>query len=124
MPQEHPSDAPDTPPEEDTGQVRITLAIGKDTLERLDAIVRRAGFGGRGRALDSLLEALEEIVSYTRQFNDNFAKVDASGEWTDADARAFRAALMAAALGFAKIDRFYGLKATGLMRGPPGVDIH
>ncbi|MGP8110210.1 MAG: hypothetical protein ACLQD9_05830 [Thermoplasmata archaeon] len=93
----------------DTGQVKISLSIGVDTLVRLDGIVERAGFGGRGRALDSLLESLDEVMTYVRRFNRNFSQMTDGPEWTKEDVNAFRNAIMAAALAFTKMERFYGL---------------
>ncbi len=59
-------------PEDDSGTVRITIAIGRDTLNRLDEIVKRGGYGGRGRALDSTLEWLGSTVSHYQQTRDAF----------------------------------------------------
>ena len=48
---------------------QVSVWLGKDTLERLDAIVERGHFGGRGRALDALLDALTESVDDINQWN-------------------------------------------------------
>lgn len=108
----------------DSEVVKITVSIGRDTQRRLDGIVEHGGFGGRGRALDSLLEALEEIVNHTRQFNANLSQ-SARGENHDADAEALKNALFAAVLAFSKFERFYGLKLAnappaGVSWPPPG----
>jgi hypothetical protein len=102
---------------EDGGQVKISLAIGKDTLQRLDRIVERGGFGGRGRALDSLLESLEEIVTHVRVFRRNFDSVTDTPEWTPQDQQALRSMVMAAALAFTKMERFYGLNEPPKQQG-------
>jgi len=44
------------------GLAKVTLLLGQDTVDRLDRIVRRGHFGGRGRALDALLDSLEDCV--------------------------------------------------------------
>ena len=44
------------------GIAKVTLLMGNDTLERLDKIVKRGHFGGRGRALDALLDALHSMA--------------------------------------------------------------
>lgn len=109
---------------EGDGQVKISLVVGKDTLDRLDSIVRHGGFGGRGRALDSLLESMEEIMTNARGFWNNFNQTNSGDEWTDADSRALRSALIAASLAFTKMERFYGWKEnqarpTAAVRWPP-----
>jgi len=48
---------------------KVTLWLGKDTLERLDAMVERGHFGGRGRALDALLDGLSDCVVDIDQWN-------------------------------------------------------
>jgi hypothetical protein len=114
MPQEissgHHEGGSASPSSDDEGQVKISLAIGKDTLTRLDRIVDRAGFGGRGRALDSLLESLDEVMSYVRKFNKNLSEASEGAGSSKEDPNAFRNAIMAAALAFAKMDRFYGFE--------------
>lgn len=50
---------------------KVTLLIGSDTLEKLDKIVKRGHFGGRGRALDALLDALDNLA-------------DEGGDWYEA----------------------------------------
>jgi hypothetical protein len=48
---------------------QVSLWLGNDTLERLDAIVARGRFGGRGRALDALLDTLTDCVEDIDQWN-------------------------------------------------------
>lgn len=91
--------------EGDEGQVKITVSIGKDTLRRIDEIVNRAGFGGRGRALDSVFETLEEVAGHMRTFLQN---VDAE-LGTDEDAAALRGLVFGATVAFTKLEKFYGI---------------
>jgi Arc/MetJ-type ribon-helix-helix transcriptional regulator len=41
---------------------KVTLWLGPDTLDKLDTIVDRGRFGSRGRAIDALLDSLEDSV--------------------------------------------------------------
>ena len=51
-----------TPTDSPGGLAKVTLLLGQDTVNRLDEIVIRGHFGGRGRALDALLDTLEDCV--------------------------------------------------------------
>lgn len=54
------------------GMAKVTLLIGRDTLDRLDRIVQRGKFGGRGRALDALLDSLNNCVDEAEDWWESF----------------------------------------------------
>jgi hypothetical protein len=52
-----------------TSPTQVSIWLSKDTLERLDAIVERGHFGGRGRAIDALLDSLQDSVEDINLWN-------------------------------------------------------
>lgn len=88
---------------------KVTLALGADTVERLDKIVKRGRFGSRGRALDALLDDLDHIVDDVVDWQIAFDhSVDKKSD-TRAIEQAEDEMMQAAIRAWSKIERFVAI---------------
>jgi hypothetical protein len=99
--------------------VKVAWGIGKDTSDRIDMMMTRGGFGGRARAVDALMEALNDVNSPVQKWWEAF------NAWTNAKAgsaeqeQAEALMLMGAAMVFTRLSKFIGAYPQEGLKGPP-----
>jgi hypothetical protein len=93
------------------GMAKVTLLLGSDTLERLDKIVKRGRFGGRGRALDALLDSLEDCVDEIGSWGDAFDQLVNRKSDSATKAQAESEMLMHTMKVWGNLERFFDLES-------------